>query len=483
MSGYILSWYYVRKNNYRNALIFLVLSGLILRIYCASDFFLHNWDERYHALVAKNFMKHPLLPTLYDNPILPYDYKNWIANHIWVHKPPLTMWFMAASMKIFGINEFALRLPSIIISTLGILLTYAIARYFFDNKIGYISAFFFSVNGLIIELTGGRVATDHIDVFLMFFIILSIWLAIIYSKKKKNIFIIFAGISTGFALLSKEYPALITIPIIYLILKDNENFNNREIIKSIFIFSITFLSIFLPWKIYIHLRFPIESQYESMRNFLHFTQTLEISPQPWYFFIKQIRINYGELIYIPILWFLWKFKKDILNYKSLALAVWIFVPIIIFSFAKSKMQAYILFISPALFIITAEFMQFLKYSALRNKYKILSYILLFLFISLPIRYMIERTKLFYNYDKKPAWVKEIKKLNNINVNNAVLFNYDKPIEAMFYTNFIVYSEIPDTVIIKNLIDKNFYIIINDNGKIDESLRKMKGVQIEKLSSE
>ncbi len=50
---------------------------------------LHDWDERYHALVAKNMIEQPFKPMLYKNPVLPYDYKDWdlksylacISNH------------------------------------------------------------------------------------------------------------------------------------------------------------------------------------------------------------------------------------------------------------------------------------------------------------------------------------------------------------------------------------------------------------------
>jgi 4-amino-4-deoxy-L-arabinose transferase-like glycosyltransferase len=131
ITGYLFSWKYWRKDNYKIAILLIVICGLALRIYTSTDFFLHSWDERYHALVAKNLIQHPLTPTLYDNPVLPYDYRNWKANHIWLHKQPLPVWTIAASMRLFGVNEIALRLPSIILSTIGILLTFLICSHFF----------------------------------------------------------------------------------------------------------------------------------------------------------------------------------------------------------------------------------------------------------------------------------------------------------------------------------------------------------------
>lgn len=133
--GYLFSWKFQAQDKYKIAVMLLILSGLALRLYTSGDFFLHAWDERYHALVAKHFIQHPLIPTLYENPILQYNYKDWLGNHIWLHKQPLPLWGMALSMWMFGVNVFALRLPSIILSTIGIWLTFSIGKYFF-SKIG-----------------------------------------------------------------------------------------------------------------------------------------------------------------------------------------------------------------------------------------------------------------------------------------------------------------------------------------------------------
>ena len=134
LAGYYFSWRFMARDNYRWAILLLVLCGLALRFYTSCDFYIHEWDEKLHALVAKNMMDHPLRPTLYENPVLPYDYRDWASNHVWVHKPPLPLWTMSASMFVFGVNEIALRLPTLILSTLGIWLIFSIGAYFFNKK-------------------------------------------------------------------------------------------------------------------------------------------------------------------------------------------------------------------------------------------------------------------------------------------------------------------------------------------------------------
>ncbi len=480
--GYFFAWKFHIRDNYKIAILLLILCGLTLRIYTSTDFFLHTWDERFHALVAKNLIQHPLTPTLYDNPILPYNFKNWAGNHIWLHKQPLPLWTMAASMWLFGVNEIALRLPSIILTTIGIWLTFSIGSFFFSKKIGFLAAFFYSINGLIIELTAGRVASDHIDIFFLFFIEIAIFFSILFAQRRDTIYNVLAGVCIGAAILSKWLPALIVLPVWLLIVIDSGNFTLKSLIFQFIILLITCVSIFLPWQFYISKTFPLEAGWEASFNLKHITEVIEGQTGPFYYFIDKIRINYGELIYLPLLWFLWKTYKNFNNKKRLAICIWFLVPFIFFSFIKTKMQAYILFTSPALFLITSEFYFTLSEYKKNHKFKWLFNLILILLISLPIRYSIERIKPFDKRDRNPQWVDDLKKLNKEKIDKAILFNYNYPIEAMFYTNLIAYPNIPEKNIITDLIVKGHTVIINDNGNIPADVETINGIIIKKLTA-
>ncbi len=479
-TGYSFSWKFQMQDKYKLAVLLLLICGLTLRIYTSADFFLHAWDERYHALVAKHLIHHPLTPTLYENPVLPYDYKNWLGNHIWLHKQPLPLWGMALSMWMFGVNVFALRLPSIILSTIGIWLTFSIGKYFFSKKVGFLSAFLYSINGLIIELAAGRVATDHIDIFFLFFIELAVFFSIRFVQKNNTVYNILAGLSIGAAVLSKWLPALIVLPVWLLIVADSGKFKTKTIVFQFLLLLVTCIAVFLPWQLYIFHVFPLEAGWESGFNIKHFNEVIEGRTGPFYFYIDQIRINYGDMIYLPLLWFLWKTFKNLKNYKNLAITIWFLVPLLFFSFAKTKMQAYILFTSPALFMITSDFFYRLVDYKKQHRPKWVFNLILILLIALPIRYTIERTKAFQKRDRYPQWVANLKKLNNDKINNGILFNYDKPIEAMFYTDLTAYRHIPDNNTIAALTEKGYTIIINDDGNIPDRVKKLEGVKVVEL---
>ena len=171
------------------------------------------WDEGFHAVVARNLTKHPLKFTLYDQPWLPYDYKGWGDNHIWLHKPPVAMWTIWLSHLIFGINTFALRLPSAISLVVTTWLTYRIAADLFDKRTGLIAAFLQAFNPFLFESVHGYRYSDHIDIALLLWVQVSCWflLRAIRSGKRRNY--ILSGITMGIAYLSKSYLALITFGI------------------------------------------------------------------------------------------------------------------------------------------------------------------------------------------------------------------------------------------------------------------------------
>ncbi|MEO6583495.1 MAG: glycosyltransferase family 39 protein, partial [Ferruginibacter sp.] len=53
----------------------------------------------------------------------------------YLDKPPFLIWVSALSMKIFGINNFAYRLPSFLFSLLALFSTYRFASLFYIKRI------------------------------------------------------------------------------------------------------------------------------------------------------------------------------------------------------------------------------------------------------------------------------------------------------------------------------------------------------------
>lgn len=478
-AGYIIAIRQFNKNHVTRALLLIMICGLLLRIFAAGDLYIHEWDERYHAVVAKNLIDHPLHPTLYDHPVLPYDFKNWTYNHTWVHKQPLPLWTMALSMWAFGVNEAGLRLPSVLLTTLGIWITFFIARYLSGRKVAFIAAILYSIHGLIIELAAGRTATDHIDVFFLFFIQLSVFFAIRFFQTGKAAFNLLCGVSIGLAILSKWLPALIVLPIWLLLALDTRRFSPGKVLFHFFILCVSLVAVALPWQLYIFSRFPAEARWESTYNVKHILEGLDGHSRPFYYHFEKLRILYGEMIYPALLWFFYKSFRKPRDYKRMILTIWILVPLIFFSFAHTKMRAYTIFSAPAIFIITALFWKYLMYYRNRFRYKWLIVAILILLIGLPVRYSIERTKLFAVMDRNPQWAKELRTLNRQTkaMDSVVVFNAERPIETMFYSNCTAYFDIPDASKLQQLNHEGYTILIRENSSQADSTAKLNSDEI------
>lgn len=91
--------------------------------------------------------------------ILTGDYMNvQIDFHPFPEKPPLFFWLQAASMKVFGINEFAARFPNVLCSMITFMLLYIFGRRIYGHRFGLfwifsfgaaILPFFFFKSGII----------------------------------------------------------------------------------------------------------------------------------------------------------------------------------------------------------------------------------------------------------------------------------------------------------------------------------------------
>ncbi len=266
---------------------------------------IHFWDEGFHAIVARNLTKHPLKFTLYDQPWLQYDYKNWGGNHIWLHKPPVAMWKICVSHFIFGINAFALRLPSAISLVLSAWLTFRIASDLFDKRAGLIAAFLQAFNPFLFASVHGYRFSDHIDIALLLWVQVSCWflLRAVRTGKRRNY--ILSGVAMGIAYLSKSYLALITFGIAFVVwfvewykhrirtlrassddmepvdIQESDEKDTRIRLKDVGLLLLVGIGTVAPWAVYCLIRYPREFIWEHRRVLEHLNTNIEGWKASW----------------------------------------------------------------------------------------------------------------------------------------------------------------------------------------------------------
>jgi 4-amino-4-deoxy-L-arabinose transferase len=467
ITGFFFALKRFREERYKLSLFLILFCGLIMRVFMASDRYIHDWDERYHAVVAKHLINHPLKPMLYDNTVIHGDYKGWDATDVWLHKPTVPLWFIAASLCTFGTTEIAVRLPSLLISLLAIYLTYLLGCNLFDKKTGLLAAFLHSINGLVLELAGGKLASDHVETFFDVFIEIAILFCVISIIKKNKYYLSFlGGVFIGLAILSKWLPALIVFPVWLTGAVCTKKYTPEEIIKHLSLIIIGCLIIALPWFIYFLHQFPIEAGSEFRRSVFAFSGTIEGWSAPFWYYLNYVEIIFGEIVYLPLIFAIYYMIRDRKEWALKLLSVWWVIPVIIFSFAETKRHPYLMISAPAYFLITAWYWFYLKNAVVKKKYNWIKYLVLLFLIILPLRFCIERMKPFNKEEMNPSWAKELRLLNQqINEKQVVIFNSDKPIETMFYTNFTAYPGLPDSTTIQKFISNGYTAYVYKNGVV------------------
>ena len=91
--------------------------------------------------------------------------------HAYLLKPPLALWLSAASSALFGINDFAMTLPSRLGGLACAWLTYLLASRLYGRRAGWLAALVFVTNGIYIQFT----ANFRMDSLMTGGALLSLW--------------------------------------------------------------------------------------------------------------------------------------------------------------------------------------------------------------------------------------------------------------------------------------------------------------------
>jgi len=159
-------------------------------------------------------------------------------------KPFLYYWLVAASFKVFGVNWFAARLPSILFAGITVLLAYLTGMIIFkDSRLSLISAFILAATFKFFKYA--RFAIP--DMTLLCFISLSFYIFLRILKENKGVLWIWFFVSLSFATLVKgpigAVIPLLSIAAFRLSSKKSINAEKRGIILGI----LFYVSLVSPW--------------------------------------------------------------------------------------------------------------------------------------------------------------------------------------------------------------------------------------------
>ncbi len=346
--GYFNSW----KDRW--LMLILFLSGICVFSFAALlDPFLNLWDERFHALVAKNMLDHPLKPTLYDDPVLNMPYDRWDRFHIWLHKQPLFLWQMALSFKAFGVSLFSLRLPSVLLASTLVPIAYRVGKLIWNKRVGFITAILVLSSVYLVELVSGRQEVDHNDVSFLAYISLSIWSWVEYQYSQKRYWIVLIGIFSGFAILCKWLVGLLIYAGWGIIRIQERKFSPNQ--NGDMLLAMLFTAIIaVPWQILIAYWYPQEAAAAQTYNTLHLWEAVEGHGGGVAYHILRFPELFGwicTLLVVPGILRGWQSKSS--RKATLALGSMMIIALVFYSLAATKMPSFTVIIALSVFVFTA----------------------------------------------------------------------------------------------------------------------------------
>jgi len=276
-------------------------------------------------------------------------------------KPPLHFWLIAFSYKIFGVNEFAVRIPVTISIFLVYLLIFIQGKKFFGKETGILSAIILGTS-LYIPALGKIAFTDGL--LLLFFTLAGFSLLnILIYKSYKWVFIFWGAFALG--LLTKGPPIMIFtgfLAILLFILHKKRW--NLIILHPWFFLPIAALPLFFwgykAWQTDngVFIRWMIDWYILRRVDSSVFGQT----GPPGYYLATFIAFFIPFLTFVPGAFYIaFKSLKN-REANTVLLLAWLVSGWLFYEFLKSKLPSYVVAAYPALAILIIQYFTYLRKS-------------------------------------------------------------------------------------------------------------------------
>lgn len=218
----------------RKYILILLICGIFLFIPFLGSVHLFDWDEINFAESAREM----LVTGNFTQVQINYE--------PFMEKPPLFFWLQALSMKIFGVNEFAARLPNALLGIITLLTFYTLGKRLRNEQFGFIWALCYMGSFLPFLYFKSGI----IDPLFNYFIFLSVFFLASSLKDKETKstrYSFFSGLFIGLAILTKGPVGLLILLLtgfVYLLLT---RFKNLPKLKNIVILFLTAFIVSSLW--------------------------------------------------------------------------------------------------------------------------------------------------------------------------------------------------------------------------------------------
>jgi 4-amino-4-deoxy-L-arabinose transferase-like glycosyltransferase len=280
---------------------------------------------------------------------------------LYFEKPPLVYWAEAAAIGIFGVNEFAVRLPAALFSIGQVVVTAALADVMLGATAGFFAALALAMSPLFFGFA--RFAT--LDPALAFFLTAALGAFYLaarddsFSRPPARGWMLISAAMLALGTLAKGPIALLLGGAIALSWLAAER-RLRQIAQMPLAWcGLMYAAIVLPWFIFMELRNPGFLNFFFIHEHLErYVSSSEHGWGPWFFIPIVIGGTWPWIFFAPLGWSAMRASDDLpssapaSSRRSAAsfLAIWFVVILVFFSIPRSKLGSYILPALPPLAI-------------------------------------------------------------------------------------------------------------------------------------
>jgi len=272
----------------------------------------------------------------------------------WLEKPVLYYWSAMFSYTVFGVSDWAARVPSAVFASAMVFAAYAFMRRFRPGSQLDAALILASLAGVI---GFARAASTDMPLTSTFTIAMLCWYA--WFETRRNRWLAVAYIFLALATLAKGpvapfLAALVVMPFL-LLRRDWASLRLTLWLPGLLLY----LLVALPWFVLVqHANPQFLRIFIFEHNLARYSTNMFQHPQPFWYFVPVVLIGLLPWVVFVIAAFVKAVRQSIDTRSSFELffGLWAILPVIFFSFSQSKLPGYILPSLPPFAILAAEYL-------------------------------------------------------------------------------------------------------------------------------
>jgi 4-amino-4-deoxy-L-arabinose transferase-like glycosyltransferase len=273
-------------------------------------------------------------------------------------KPVLLYWLQATAYHLFGINEFAARLPSALAALLTLFVTYELGRRLFDSSAALLAA-------LVLASSVAFCGAAHFanpDALLNLCIVLTLWCFWNHYTRRVGWWLLGAGAACGLGMLAKG-PVAVVLPMATTMLFFLGRRELRQLWEPRLLgAALMFLLVAAPWYVWVGVETKGEwlSGFFWKHNVARAVGAMENHSGPFFYYglVLIAGLTPWSAFLGPTAWHALRAVRQRQNADSgkQFLLCWIAVWFVFFTIVRTKLPNYILPVYPAFALLTASFL-------------------------------------------------------------------------------------------------------------------------------